>query len=92
MQKKKTTAGVFEYQPTDPRKTDKQTVILNPAKQQIFDYGDKTFRGYIHREGDAFSYPHTPLMDAEAYNISQQKTLNDIMKHDVVEYLLFCWV
>lgn len=80
------TSGYFEYAPTNAEKGSKMMkIMLDPAKQQIMDYGTKSFRCYFHREGDAVSYPHIPLLDVEAYNISQQKTLNDLIKHEATK-------
>ena len=71
------TSGIFEYQPTDKNKKDMERITLQPSKLINFDYGEENFKGYIHHEGDAFSYPHDPLMDIENYSITIQKTLSD---------------
>ena len=71
------TSGIFEYQPTDKNKKDMERITLQPSKLINFDYGEENFKGYIHQEGDAFSYPHDPLMDIENYSITIQKTLSD---------------
>lgn len=73
------TGGTFTFTPTDKALRDKQhAIIINPNKQLTFDYGDKRFRGYIHYELDAHSYPHSPMQDVKAYNIAMNKILADV--------------
>jgi len=73
----KATAGEFEIDHSDGSK---RVILLNPKNLQTFDYGSKTFRGYICHEDFPVALPEEPLVSSEMFNIAVNKTLNDIKK------------
>lgn len=55
-------------------------IILHPSKILTFDYGRKTFRGYMAHEDHPLALPEEPTITAEQMNITIEKTLNDVRK------------
>lgn len=73
----KANAGEFTFEHSDGSE---RHIILNPKNLQTFDYGAKTFRGYICHEDFPLALPEEPIVTTELFNIAIQKTLNDIKK------------
>lgn len=73
----KATSGEFNYVHSD--KTNR-TIILNTRQLQVFDYGNKTFKGYICHEDFPTALPDSPTLNSEMFTIAVEKTLADIKK------------
>ena len=71
------TKGQFVYQHSDG---EERYITLNPRWLQTFDYGKKTFRGYICHEDHPYPLPEEPTVTAEMTGIAVEKTLNDVKK------------
>lgn len=79
----KATSGTFKYEHSDG---EEREIILDPRYKLHFPMGDQTFTGYILHEDNPIPLPQDPVLTSEIYNISIDKTLNDIKKWKATEY------
>ena len=71
------TSGKFKY----THSSGEEREIPLPQKSMItFPYGNKTFKGFILHEDYGTPLPEDPVVVAELFQISTDKTLNDIKK------------
>jgi len=77
------TSGDFSFTHTDG--TEKQ-IPLTPAFLKTFDYGKRTFKGYILDEDNAFPLPQTPFISIEQYTMGMTKMLNNFSKWKQKEF------
>lgn len=71
------TGTQFYYQHSDGSE---RFIILQPEKRLTFEYGNKTFSGYICDEDNPLPLPENPLVTTETFGLAIEKTLNDIKK------------
>jgi hypothetical protein len=69
------TQGEFYFEHSDGSQ---RMLLLNPRYQQTFDYGKKTFRGYICHEDQPLPYPTNVELTSELVTLSHEKTLNTL--------------
>lgn len=73
----KANTGEFTFEHSDGTT---RHILINQKNLQTFDYGQKTFRGYICHEDTPIPLPEEPIVTSELLNIAINKTLNDIKK------------
>lgn len=71
------TQGEFEFEHSDGTQ---KRIMIKTQFQQDFDYGKKTFKGYILHEDYPTPLPEDPIITNEMISIAIDKTLNDIKK------------
>lgn len=74
--------GEYEFEHSSGEQT---SILLNPAKQLHFDYGNITFRGYIIDENNANVLPDRPGLDARTFTVHEEKALSDMRRWKVEE-------
>lgn len=77
------TSGFFEFKHSDGKD---RKIQLSPEFLKTFDYGKRTFKGYILDEDRPIPLPESPLCTIETYEMGITKTLNDISKWKQKEY------
>lgn len=60
-------------------------IILNQSFLYTFDYGKRSFRGYICHEDHPIPIPYDPLVMCELFGVAIDKTLNDVRKWKIKE-------
>jgi len=76
------TTGYFEFIHTDGRT---RRIKLSPEFLQTFDYGKKTFKGYICHEDYPTPLPEKPLVTAEQFQWAIDKTQQDLTNYKAKE-------
>ena len=71
------TQGSFKFERTDGREGN---IELAPEFLHTFDYGKRTFKGYLCHEDYLTPLPESPVIMADMFNIAQEKTLHDVRK------------
>lgn len=69
--------NMHEYEHTDGNK---RYILLSQKYIRTFNYGKKTFRGYICEENSPVPLPTDPILTSEQVSQAIDKTLNDIKK------------
>lgn len=64
---------------------EERTILLDSRQIHIFDYGDKTFRGYILHEDHPIPLPTDPLITLEEMGTTIDKVLTDIKDWKIKE-------
>lgn len=72
------TTGEFTFEHSNKKD---RTIELEPQFLHTFDYGKRTFKGYILHEDYPRPLPEEPIVNSELYLISMDKALHDIRKH-----------
>lgn len=80
------TQGEFTYQHSDGQE---RKIILTPKNMQTFDYGKKSFKGYICHEDYPLPLPEDPILTVETIQIVIDKALNDLKKWKAEEQRAF---
>jgi hypothetical protein len=76
------TTGWFQYNHTDATT---RKVKLSPEFLQTFDYGKRTFKGYILHEDHPTPLPESPVVTAEQFQWAIDKTQQDLVNHKAKE-------
>lgn len=71
------TKGRFEFTHSDG---EMGKIDLSPEYLNTFDYGKRTFKGYICHEDHPTPLPENPIVTAELFNIAEEKVLHDMKK------------
>lgn len=79
----KATTGWFQFEHTDGTM---RRIKLNPEFLQTFDYGKRTFKGYICHEDHPTPLPEKPVVTAEQFQWAIDKTQQDLLDHKAKEY------
>lgn len=78
----KATEGTFMFKHSNGKDLG---IVLEPQYLHTFDYGKKTFKGYILHEDYPNPLPEEPTVSSDLYLISMDKALHDIRKHKADE-------
>jgi hypothetical protein len=71
------TRGEFKFVHSDGKEG---KIVLAPEFMLTFDYGKRTFKGYICHEDHLTPLPENPIITADMFNMAQEKVLHDIRK------------
>lgn len=71
------TQGKFLFTHTDGKE---RSIELSPQFMHTFDYGKKTFKGYVCHEDYPTPLPEVPVITGDIFGMAIDKTLNDMKK------------
>ena len=77
------TTGWFQFNHTDGTM---RKIKLGPEGLHTFDYGKRTFKGYIIHEDNPIPLPERPVITAEQFQWAIDKTHQDLINHRAKEY------
>ena len=76
------TTGAFQFEHSNGSR---RVINLGPEHLKTFDYGKRTFKGYIIDENTPTPLPEKPKVTAEQFQWAVDKTHHDIMNHRAKE-------